>query len=122
MTLGKTSVREARPNLRDGDLTSLMKYTEEDYYPEDDSSVYEDALCYQPTRQHHLQEIADYLQPSPRDVFVDLGCGKGRMICFMARYRLRKIIGVELRPHTGQRHHNRGGHERREERSNRGNE
>jgi precorrin-6B methylase 2 len=75
-----------------------MKYTEEDYYPEDDSSVYEDALCYQPTRQHHLQEIADYLQPSPRDVFVDLGCGKGRMICFMARYRLKKIIGVELRP------------------------
>jgi len=29
------------------------------------------------------------------DVFVDLGCGKGRVICLAARHLLREVIGVE---------------------------
>jgi SAM-dependent methyltransferase len=40
---------------------------------------------------HVLRSIA------PDDVFVDLGCGRGRVVCYVAsRMRLRKVIGVEL--------------------------
>jgi SAM-dependent methyltransferase len=33
---------------------------------------------------------------SPADVFVDLGCGKGRVVLLAARFPFRKVIGVEL--------------------------
>jgi tRNA A58 N-methylase Trm61 len=35
----------------------------------------------------------------PDDVFVDLGCGSGRVVCYVAgKMRLKKVIGVELMP------------------------
>ena len=35
---------------------------------------------------------------SPDDVFMDLGCGKGRTLCLFARRPIRKCIGVEIDP------------------------
>lgn len=34
----------------------------------------------------------------PGDVFYDIGCGHGRVLCFAARQRLAKCIGVEISP------------------------
>jgi cyclopropane fatty-acyl-phospholipid synthase-like methyltransferase len=39
--------------------------------------------------------VLDRLELGPQDVFVDLGCGRGRVLCCAARYRVREIIGVE---------------------------
>jgi SAM-dependent methyltransferase len=39
--------------------------------------------------------VLRFLQLSPSDVFVDIGCGKGRVLCCAARYRLRAITGIE---------------------------
>lgn len=30
------------------------------------------------------------------DVFYDIGCGNGRVLCFVARKRISKVIGIEL--------------------------
>jgi precorrin-6B methylase 2 len=39
----------------------------------------------------------------PEDVFVDLGCGKGRVIIFLAkRCRAKRILGVEIVPELAQ--------------------
>lgn len=35
------------------------------------------------------------LELGPRDVFIDVGCGKGRVVCLAARGRIREAIGVE---------------------------
>jgi predicted RNA methylase len=35
------------------------------------------------------------LQLAPSDVFVDLGCGKGRVVCCAARVDIREAIGIE---------------------------
>ncbi len=32
------------------------------------------------------------------DVFVDVGCGKGRVLCLAARHRIRQAIGIEYSP------------------------
>jgi SAM-dependent methyltransferase len=38
------------------------------------------------------------LGPGPEDVFVDVGCGKGRVVCCAARARMKKVIALELNP------------------------
>jgi precorrin-6B methylase 2 len=56
---------------------------------------------YEPTPYHVLPEILRHI--SSGDVFVDLGCGKGRVLWFVAtRRRLKKIVGIEVVPELAQ--------------------
>jgi SAM-dependent methyltransferase len=41
-------------------------------------------------------KILRQLDLQPSDVFVDIGCGKGRVLCCAARQPVRQVIGVEL--------------------------
>jgi predicted RNA methylase len=36
------------------------------------------------------------LSLKPSDVFVDIGCGKGRVLCCASRYRIQEVIGIEV--------------------------
>ena len=42
-----------------------------------------------------ILSIIRSLQLAPSDVFVDLGCGKGRVVCCAARIGIREAIGIE---------------------------
>ena len=42
--------------------------------------------------------ILAQLDLSPDDVFIDVGCGKGRMLCCASRWPARKVIGIDLNP------------------------
>jgi tRNA A58 N-methylase Trm61 len=53
---------------------------------------------YGPTSYSFLEELRDYLKLTPEDVFIDFGAGKGRIICFLAGERVKKVVGVELDP------------------------
>lgn len=60
-----------------------------------------DAIRYVPTGYRVLRLIQSYV--GPEDVFVDLGCGKGRVIIFLAkRCRAKRILGVEIVPELAQ--------------------
>ncbi len=59
--------------------------------------LYKDGNAYQPTPYQLLKKMADYLKLNPEDVFIDFGCGKGRVIFFMATQKLKKVVGIELR-------------------------
>ncbi len=48
-------------------------------------------MCYS-TINRVLQRL--FLAPS--DILVDIGCGKGRVLCCAARLHVRKVIGVEI--------------------------
>jgi SAM-dependent methyltransferase len=39
-----------------------------------------------------------HLRPGPQDVFLDIGCGAGRVVCTAARFHLARVIGVDLDP------------------------
>ncbi|MFA5160527.1 MAG: methyltransferase domain-containing protein [Candidatus Omnitrophota bacterium] len=51
---------------------------------------------YQPTPYGRLEKTMRFLKPSGEDVFVDLGCGKGRAVFFAATHKFKKVIGVEI--------------------------
>lgn len=63
----------------------------------DDISLYRDAQAYTPIPYAVIEKMLDNLRLAPEDVFVDLGCGKGRVICTVAARRLKKVVGVEIR-------------------------
>ncbi len=50
-----------------------------------------------PTPYRDLFAMMDFVEPSPRDVFMDLGCGKGRALFAASLYSLERAIGVEKR-------------------------
>jgi SAM-dependent methyltransferase len=55
----------------------------------------------------NLFRLAALLKPTRDDVFVDIGCGRGRVVCFFARRELKKVIGIELvEPLAEQARHN----------------
>jgi SAM-dependent methyltransferase len=54
---------------------------------------------YQGANYLYLEQIARLLTRDARNrlVFYDMGCGKGRPLCVMARHPFAKVVGVELR-------------------------
>lgn len=58
--------------------------------------MYDDGIVYASPDYWYVYRIARMLKPGPEDVFYDLGSGKGRILCVMARKCLQKCVGVEL--------------------------
>jgi len=62
---------------------------------------YPDAAAYQPTHYHALLALLSYFNSD--SIFFDLGCGKGRVLWFVAsRRRLKRIVGLEIVPKLAQ--------------------
>lgn len=57
-----------------------------------------DAERYEPVAYHLLERMFSALELGAGDVFVDVGSGKGRVVCAAALRPLREAIGVELVP------------------------
>ena len=45
-----------------------------------------------------IDRVLDELGTSQDDVIVDVGCGRGRVVCALARRRVREVVGVEGDP------------------------
>jgi SAM-dependent methyltransferase len=54
---------------------------------------------YQGANYFYLRRIAHMVRPDvPNQInFYDVGCGKGRALCVMARQPFKKVVGIELR-------------------------
>jgi len=57
---------------------------------------YDDNCHYATIDYWNVRKIVRALKPGPEDVFYDIGSGMGRILCVMARRRLRRVVGVEL--------------------------
>ncbi len=53
---------------------------------------------YTPLPYEVIWRILGWLQLTPRDVFVDIGCGKGRVVCCACRFPVNRVVGVEVNP------------------------
>ncbi|WP_448189520.1 hypothetical protein [Azospirillum sp. sgz301742] len=53
---------------------------------------------YTPTRVRAFRKLMERLNLPDGRVFVDFGCGKGRVLCAAAGYPFRRIVGVEFAP------------------------
>lgn len=61
-------------------------------------SPHADANRYGFLAYHTYFAILDRLNLQPSAVVADLGCGKGRVSCLAAHYRIRASVGVEIDP------------------------
>jgi SAM-dependent methyltransferase len=57
-----------------------------------------DLVPYEPSSWLPLRWALRRLRPGPDDVFVDFGCGKGRVICEAAKRPFARVVGVEISP------------------------
>jgi precorrin-6B methylase 2 len=60
------------------------------------SIAHADAVHYGTMSYSTVWSILDHLALGPSDIFVDIGCGKGRVLCCAATYPVRQVIGVDL--------------------------
>jgi cyclopropane fatty-acyl-phospholipid synthase-like methyltransferase len=51
---------------------------------------------YEPLNYPSLEQIARRLAAGPDEVIYDIGCGMGRVVCYFARHRVKKVVGVDL--------------------------
>ena len=57
---------------------------------------------YHPTPWLALKRVLREDEVTDRDVFIDFGCGKGRILYQAAMYPFRRVIGVEISPELAQ--------------------
>ena len=55
-----------------------------------------DSVPYSTSSYGAIMKILHNLSPRPSDVFVDIGCGKGRVLCCASRFRIREVVGIEI--------------------------
>lgn len=58
----------------------------------------EDAEIYTSVSYQANIAVLRHLSLEPDDVFVDVGCGKGRLACLAATWPIAKVIGIEISP------------------------
>ena len=51
---------------------------------------------YEPTPYAALRKISKAVKLTSQDIICDLGCGKGRVLCWFARYPIKKCIGIDI--------------------------
>jgi SAM-dependent methyltransferase len=54
-----------------------------------------DAVHYASAGYSDTRQVLQRLHLQPSDTFVDIGAGKGRVLCLAAQHRLQKVVGVE---------------------------
>lgn len=64
--------------------------------PRTDLTRHDDNVVYESADYAFLYKIRRLLRLQPNDVFYDVGSGMGRVLCVMARRRVRKCVGIEL--------------------------
>jgi SAM-dependent methyltransferase len=57
---------------------------------------YADSAPYATMSYATIWQILDHLALGPSDVFVDIGSGKGRVVCCAARYPVERVVGVDM--------------------------
>lgn len=62
----------------------------------EDSSLNQDMYGYLPAFYGKIEKMVDFLKLTENDIFVDLGCGAGRVVFKVALENLKKVIGLEL--------------------------
>lgn len=55
-----------------------------------------DSVFYATPPYRVVRRVVRRLALRPADVFVDIGCGRGRVLCLAARHELAGVVGVEV--------------------------
>ena len=63
-----------------------------------DSINKKEAFNYETVAIFSIKKILNNIDINKKDIFIDFGCGKGRVLLIASKYKFKKIIGVEFSP------------------------
>ena len=63
-----------------------------------DAAAKAQADKYKPTRKRYFRKVMEQLSLPPGGVFVDVGCGKGRVLLLASHYGFDEVLGLEISP------------------------
>ena len=101
----KFITKSGKKNLSDRFLCTVKEHYYEkklgintggSYVFKDDFSTFRDGNNYEATPYFQLEKLVNYIKPNNNEVFIDIWCGKGRVVFFCALYNFKKVIGIEL--------------------------
>jgi SAM-dependent methyltransferase len=75
--------------VRDRGISTAGQHIDIDHF-------HPDRVWYEPSNWTHLRRMLKRRDVEPDDVFVDYGCGKGRILYQAARLPFKRVIGVEI--------------------------
>ena len=78
-----------------GDLLMNVK-TRGSVYFDEKRGKNRDAFDFDTVAHSAIEKTIRLVNPTPEDVAIVLGCGKGRAVCHFARQRINKVIGIEI--------------------------
>jgi SAM-dependent methyltransferase len=84
-------VQRVADSVLDRDLDTSARASEPEH-------EHPDRLVYVASPWHVLPRALRYLGVTERDVFVEFGCGKGRVLHQAAKWPFRRVVGVEISP------------------------
>ncbi|MBE3141256.1 MAG: class I SAM-dependent methyltransferase [Thermoplasmata archaeon] len=58
--------------------------------------LYADGYEYSAASYHTLEKLVRHLILKSDDICVDIGCGQGRIVCFLAMQNVKRVIGIEV--------------------------
>ncbi|MDP2922776.1 MAG: methyltransferase domain-containing protein [Candidatus Omnitrophota bacterium] len=65
------------------------------YIPRNPQTFFGDEFRYGTMEYSIFEKIIPFLQLNENDIFVDIGCGKGRAVLYAATRKIKKVIGIE---------------------------
>lgn len=65
------------------------------YISDKPATFFGDEFYYDTVEYSKLEKIIAFLRLNENDIFVDIGCGKGRIVLYTAAKKLKKVIGIE---------------------------
>ena len=57
-----------------------------------------EAFNYETVAIFSIKQILNNIDINKNDIFIDFGCGKGRVLLIASQYKFKKIIGIEFSP------------------------
>ena len=57
-----------------------------------------EAFNYETIAKFSIKQILNNIDINKNDIFIDFGCGKGRILLIASQYKFKKIIGIEFSP------------------------
>jgi len=66
------------------------------YFTKNDTSPYKDQYPANSLVHSELKQLMDSIKLGENDVFIDIGCGAGRVKAAVAAKRLKKVMGIEI--------------------------
>ena len=92
-------LKPAWASINDRFLGIKTGFAEQSFLQPFNKAKHQDSRSYQAVDYWNIRRVLGAMALSGSDIFYDIGCGKGRVVCCAARGRVKRVVGgIDLNP------------------------